>query len=497
VDIDEQAVEVAKLNLMLKCLEGEGSQNLKLSVERILPDLSENVKCGNSLVGGDYLDHGSTSLFGGRGTTDHSAHTRIKPFDWKGEFAEIVNDRRGGFDVVIGNPPYRMLQPHDTESDMLDYLKSRFYATDFKIDLYHLFIQQGGVVLRAGGYLGYIVPLTLLLNTYVEKLRKWILDSFHIQKLAVNKELVFDGADVHTNVVILKKSKPSGQIDRQALTTETTVELDKAFEDKDSSYRRIPQIRLSALPGHVWNLLITEENIPILNRTESNSERLADVAVINRGLITGDRDKYFSTKKLNDKYVPIFRGKDVDRYATRPIEEFVRFERTKSAGGCWDSDVHLASHKIVVRQIGTRPTASYIDQPIAVTGNVFTVMSNGKYDERYLLGIINSNLIRYYWQIMFSDLKSSFPQVSIAQLNQIPIRALNLSDPASRSQHDTIVRRVEEILELHASLATITTPQPRTELERRISHLDSDIDRLVYELYGLHADEIGIIEGLD
>jgi hypothetical protein len=104
VDIDEQAVEVAKLNLMLKCLEGHTSTNLKLSLERILPDLSDNIKCGNSLIGPDY---DTPQLFkeGGRGVVTSGDEKKINPFDWFAEFPDIMSEtRRGGkydgFDVV-------------------------------------------------------------------------------------------------------------------------------------------------------------------------------------------------------------------------------------------------------------------------------------------------------------------------------------------------------------------------------------------------------------
>ncbi len=105
VDIDPQAVEVTKLSLHLKVLEGENeetlSKQLKLFQERALPDLRQNIKCGNSLIGPDFYDGQSTLL-------DEEEMRRINTFDWEAEFSEIVSN--GGFDAVIGNPPYIRIQ---------------------------------------------------------------------------------------------------------------------------------------------------------------------------------------------------------------------------------------------------------------------------------------------------------------------------------------------------------------------------------------------------
>jgi len=137
VDIDSQAVEVTKMSLLLKVLEHESKesidQQVKLGLEGVLPNLGGNIKCGNSLIGPEYYDTEQGTLF------DEEEMRRVNVFDWEDErkgFGVIM--RKGGFDAVIGNPPYRMLQPHKTTSDILDYLRQHFFAADFKIDFFHL-----------------------------------------------------------------------------------------------------------------------------------------------------------------------------------------------------------------------------------------------------------------------------------------------------------------------------------------------------------------------
>ena len=165
----------------------------------------------------------------------------------------------------------------------------------------------------------------------------------------------------------------------------------------------------------VWNILLSERNFEIIQKTEKDSVPLEDIAFINRGLITGNRNKYFSNNKINEQYIEILAGADVFRYYNNQPTEYVLFKRPKTSGGCWDKEVHLAQHKIIIRQIGFEPTASIILDPIAVTGNIFTIRHKSKdiNDEKFVLAIINSSLIEFYWKIMFADFKNSFPQVTI------------------------------------------------------------------------------------
>lgn len=227
VDIDSQAVEVTKLSLLLKVLEGEGrdvfEQQQKLWQERVLPDLSDNIKCGNTLIEPDFLvnqeviDQKDEEIF------------KINAFDWKVEFKEIMDG--GGFDIVIGNPPYRMLQPHNTTENILSYLRKHFFAADFKIDFFHLFFQKGISLLRVkDGRLGFIVPVTILNNVYVKNLRGLITDRCCIESISVASDKVF-AADVFTSVIVLR-TEPS-QEKRQNNDILTTSDLNENFVRKN------------------------------------------------------------------------------------------------------------------------------------------------------------------------------------------------------------------------------------------------------------------------
>ena len=490
VDIDTQAVEVTKLSLLLKVLEGESKdifeKQQKLWTERALPDLDNNIKCGNSTIGPDYYNSGiQSSLF------NEDDIFKINAFDWKNEFKDII--KNGGFDAVIGNPPYRMLQPHNTTKDILNYLRNNYFAADFKIDFYHLFLQKGISLLKTkGGMLGFIIPVTLLNNVYIKSLRTLLTEKCIIKNISVANEKVFT-ADVHTCIVIFQ-TEPDSEI-RNKNNILTTIELNESLiKNNKLSFKKTNQSIFNKLPGNIWNVLINNQNSKLIFRLIDNYKSIGENAEINRGLITGNREKYFSKNKISKKHIPIIVGADVSRYYTKPSSEFVLFERPNTAGGCWDEKVHMAPHKILIRQIGKRPTASIVEKPIAVTGNIFTIICYDLETEKFILGIINSKLARFFWKVMFTDFKTSFPQVTIFSLSQIPIPSIDISKPADEKLYNKSIKFIDIIINLYESLENTKIEDNKRMIQRQIEVMDQKIDEVVYKLFCLNDREKIIVE---
>jgi adenine-specific DNA-methyltransferase len=485
VDLDAQAVEVAQLSLYLKLLEEETTatkqQFLTGFREQLLPSLNKNIVHGNSLIDYDIMDG---MLF------DTRELKQLNPMNFASTFPEVFQN--GGFDAIVGNPPYRMLQPHNTEKPVIEHLKKNYVAAEFKIELFHLFLQKGISLIKNNGKLGFIIPTTILNNVYAESLRNWILNQTKIDSISVAKGRVFADADVHTSVLIFTKDlENTNQLKNEILITS---QLDNLFAAKLKYEARTLQKTFFNLQGKVWNILINSHNTDLITKLIKNYVSLGDWTKINRGLITGDRSKYFSDVKISDNHVPIIAGSDVQRYFVKPFSEFVLFERPKTSGGCWDKEVHFALNKIVIRQIGEKPTASILKEPIAVTGNIFTIRGKSLEEELYLVGIINSKLAEFYWRIMFADFKTSFPQVTIFSLSQLPIRTIDFSNPQEKAAHDKMVELVEKMLEAKKQLAAAQTDRDRSFFERFCASLDRQIDALVYELYDLTPEEIKIVE---
>ena len=541
VDIDRQAVEVAQLSLYLKLLEEETigtTREYQLEFhETLLPPLNKNIVCGNSLIGRGPSTH---ELFE---QTAEEEEKELNPMDFEDRFPHIFRRRtssgelretpatpldytmpgvalhgaysykkmkgvkpamrpvlleselEGGFDAIVGNPPYRMLQPHNTNAQTLAYLREHYVAAEFKIEMFHLFLQRAVSLVRQGGCQSFIVPTTVLNNVYAESLRRWLLGRCCIEQVCVARGRVFADADVHTSVLVFRLETDAGKRDNQMVRT--TAELGQQFAANPRFSAQTKQDTFSKLPGCVWNILVNEENKGLIARLTSAYQPLKKLAAINRGLITGDREKFFATERTTKDHVPIIAGSDVQRYLTKPPGEFVLFQRPKTAGGCWDAEVHFAPHKLVVRQICEKPTASIVRSPLAVTGNIFTARGTSLESELYLLGIINSRLMEFFWKTMFADFKDSFPQITIFSLEQLPIRVLDISKPADKVQHERMIALVEQMLATQKQLAAAQSDADKDFYGHKCEGLDRQIDALVYDLYALTPDKIKIVEGME
>jgi len=219
VDIDPQAVEVTKLSLLLKVLEGETEQSLgrqlALFQARVLPDLAHNLKCGNSLIAPDFYD-GQMALF------NEEERYRINVFDWTAEFPKIM--AQGGFDVVIGNPPY-VRQESIQESK--GYFERHYQVYQGTADLYAYFIEKGMSLLKKGGLFGFIVANKWLRANYGKSLRQW-LKQYRILKVIDFGDLpVFRGATTYPCILTVAYEPPADSF----LTTKVET-LD--FKDLES-----------------------------------------------------------------------------------------------------------------------------------------------------------------------------------------------------------------------------------------------------------------------
>ena len=183
VDIDPQAVEVTKLSLLLKVLEGESGEtigkNLELFHERALPDLSNNIKCGNSLIGPDFYDNRQLDML------DDEERYRINVFDWQTEFPDVFTGNNPGFDAVIGNPPYDVLEkergssswPHSALTDYVKVHQEYQEALGGKLNLFRFFVVKSLRIVRENGRFGMIVPMSLIADISCAQTRCFLMRS--------------------------------------------------------------------------------------------------------------------------------------------------------------------------------------------------------------------------------------------------------------------------------------------------------------------------------
>ena len=202
VDIDKQAVEVTKLSLLLKVLEEESEENvskqLKLTAERALPSLHHNIRCGNSLVAPDYFDYKQAHPF------NMEERKHVNAFDWMAEFPQVMT--AGGFDAVIGNPPYLR---QESIKEQKEYFQSRYAVYQGTADLYVYFIEKGISLLREGGIFSYIVANKWMRANYGKPLRKFLLTK-QIEEVVDFGDLpVFKDATTYPCILRVSNAQPS------------------------------------------------------------------------------------------------------------------------------------------------------------------------------------------------------------------------------------------------------------------------------------------------
>jgi type I restriction-modification system DNA methylase subunit len=340
VDIDPQAVEVTKLSLLLKVLEGENQDTLerqmRLFKERALPDLGSNIKCGNSLIGPDFYQGKQMSLL------DSEEAYRINAFDWEKEFPEIM--KRGGFDTVIGNPPYGMVSSEVSK----DYFEKQFATVEGRFDTYELFIERGAKLCGKRGLLGFIVPSTLLTNLYTRKLRTYLLEQCTIKEITNFGMEVFEDPTIHTCIVVISQGHTGSlkvKIRKQVLTVN---ELYDRF-DYD-----ISQSQLGKSENATFDIFVDPAAHQIVTRLQTLTRPLGEICFIRQCIKTGNDQAYveLSNRHPGDPWKPTLRGKSINRYAMHETNLYVKYGQWLARN--WKNTTFYETPKIAVRETGSR-----------------------------------------------------------------------------------------------------------------------------------------------
>jgi hypothetical protein len=272
VDIDYQACEVTKLSLLLKVLEGETEESLQRQLvafhkERALPDLANNIKCGNSLIGPDFYQGRQRDLF------DEEEMLRINAFDWQTEFDGIFSGKNPGFDAVVGNPPYisAMLLTETLHPDVKEYWKKHFDCAQGAFDIYILFIERAAEVVCDRGFISFIIPNKFLAAEYAQAFRSWVLEKLNfVSLLDLSRKKVWK-ASVYPVVPVFGKSGRPRSGTLSVLGPQET-----------NGYRQIASVttrQLSEVPDNLWSF-VTQPGSELLLKCITVSNSLESLATV-------------------------------------------------------------------------------------------------------------------------------------------------------------------------------------------------------------------------
>ena len=529
VDIDPQAVEVTKLSLLLKLLESR--RQGEMFREHALPDLGANIKCGNSLIGPDFYEGKQMSLLG------DDERARINIFDWHQEFAPIM--KAGGFNAVIGNPPYVR---QESLSDLKQYFETHYEAFDGVADLYTYFMEQGVKLLRDGGLFSIIVSSSFLRASYGEPLRRTLKKHAAVLRIVDFGGLaVFANAkDTYVCIPLLQKGGKQARVEIAKLNSLEFINLNDYVSQHHFT---IPSERLSA---EAWALK-SDDEATVFAKIMKTGKPLGEYVARSffRGVTTGLNDAFIiddatrnqlikQDKKSAELIKPLLGGEDIRRYVFNETSMWLIFTRRGVDIDRYPAiRNHLARRReyltpkrdkstkkgrkpgryawyeiqddVAYYEVFDRPKILY---PDIAKGPRFCLdldrhyVANTVYclgtDDRYLLGVLNSRL---FWfvisniSIPFGIRAGQYRYRLIYQyMEKVPIHVLDLSNVSDRTMYDRMVSLVEQMLGLNRQLVSVRTPQDKTALDRQIAATDRQIDQLVYELYGLTEEEIRIVE---
>ncbi|MBS1765654.1 MAG: N-6 DNA methylase [Bacteroidetes bacterium] len=487
VDIDVNAVEVTKLSLLLKCMEGETqasiASQLRLFNERVLPTLDNNIKDGNSLIDTDFY---STQL-------DFGEEKKIKPFNWQKGFPEVF--KQGGFDVVIGNPPYLGGREWKEENgNAYDYFIGKYKVAEYQFDIYALFWEAGIKLLKPNGAIGFITPNTWLNNQSNKKLRQYILDNTSISKIVDYSRIkVFDQATVLPIITILEN-----KTNKKSLT--------EVFEPFENGY-----ILTQSVNQEIWNdgdlsiinINLSQSDLILRDKIEENTEPLEKLGLIKFGIKLYETGKgnpkqkasdakehiFEADRKIDKTYRKYLEGKDINPYRIDYKNRWLKYGENLAAPR---DPILFEGERILVRRIvGKTLISAYTDSDYVTSQLLQIVKPFEQADTKFLLGIINSKLLAFYFRKKYNRQDKTFPEIRIYELAALPIKKI---DKAKQPLKNEIEKLVNQLLKLNQEITEVKLATQVSQLQGKIEFCEDRINQIVYQLYELTADEIKIVE---
>lgn len=416
VDINEESVEIAKLSLWLRTAQ-KG---------RKLTSLNNNIKCGNSLISNKEI-------------------AKDKTFDWQQEFSTVFE--KGGFDVVIGNPPY--LGGRDWKEEdgrAYDYLSSAFEVAEYQFDMYVLFWEKGIRILKSDGKLGFITPITWLNNQKTNKLRSFILNQTTINRIVDLSDIdVFKDAVVLTMIGILTK--------KNAIKNDVDI-----IRMKSSSFKIIHSVHQSIwIDGglNIINVNLSNEDFKILEKVASIPS-LEELGKVKRGVMLYEVGKgtpkqtkefsknkiYESEEKIDDTYRLYLQGKDINTYLIDYKGRWVKYGENLAAPRT--SDLFENPRILVRRIVGDKLICAYTDEDYVTSQLMHIVILKNPVKTKYVLGLLNSTLLAYIFRKKFNRLDKTFPEIRIYELLSLPIKFIE-----SKNTEEEVEKLVNLNIELN------------------------------------------------
>ena len=520
VDLNKESVEITKLSLWLKTA----------NKNKTLASLENNIKCGNSLI-------------------DDAEIAGELSFDWEKEFPQVFEN--GGFDIVVGNPPYVSTKqiPTNDRNYYWDKYKEILFS---EMDLYEIFIYKSiNELLKNKGYLGFITPDSYFTNTSFELLRKYLLEKTKIIEIIDFPYRFYPFEEVNTETAILILNK---KIDKNFVNLRESNRNVNNLHLKESLKNNI-QLSQEEILMKYNNKIIVNMN-SILNKLLKNSLRFGNYLELHKGwmsvpkkikigLIEIEKGIFTKEEAIKNNIInncsEYLEGRDIHRYFTDKVNKYVYIKNIDKTTKDW----HFSPKIILQRIVGQNRNKIFatidLNQKIIFPNANLVNLKNKKDDVRFYLTILNSRLISYFYNLYYGESNTNLtkiafeniPLVNIENINQQPfiekadkilflnknlqeisqkfqrmlMREFGLEKISTKLQNWYLLNFDEFIKELSKVKVKLNLSQKADwenyfiaekskaeTLNNEITKTDKEIDRMVYELYGLSEEEVRVVE---
>jgi type I restriction-modification system DNA methylase subunit len=454
VDLNEESVEIAKLSLWLRTAQPR----------RKLNDLSSNIKCGNSLI-------------------DSKAVAGDKAFHWETQFPKVFE--KGGFDVIIGNPPYVFARDNFSK-EIKNYYSNKYVSAEYQINLYLLFIERTINLIKDKSNYGLIIPNAWLMIDSAKGLRNLILKSCSLDQIINLAGYSFEGVNVETIIILATKTE------KENVDNSVDVLLSAGKEFRYAHKRK--QIDFNNNDGFKFKVFSDETSVELTNKLKYNSEILDNLVLIKSGLKAYQKGKgkpkqtiedvknrpFDFSSKVDAETFPYLEGKDIGRYFTNWSGAYLRF------GPFLAEPRSFPGEKIIVREItGKYPkniiaTYSDIDYLFNMSNIAVTEIKDKKISLKYILVILNSQLLSYYFmKNTAKSVRKMFPKIILGDLRKFPIKEV------SEKEQNPFIDKANNILNLNENLINFSN-KFQTYLQQKFQ-----LEKLTKKLQNWHELEFG------
>lgn len=489
IDNDPWACQIAALSLYMKAKHLDSTCHL----HRL------NILCANVLCRWENVTEGDVN-----NGHAHEIPAQANPASIRELFTKQ-------FDLVVGNPPYIVVNQLRAPKELIALYKS-FRSAAYKINTFPLFIERGIELLKPHGILGMVVPNTLLTQMYFEPLRRYILQTCKILRILDTKR-VFENAFVENCILLLERDSHCAHRSEhyiECVASTRKRERSGDFQGTEQASRHIAQRHFEHAPFLMFQVHLDDGLFELMEHIAHDAPTLGDICESHDGVNPGNaKRKLIVSEKLDTACKKVLNGKNIGRYWLHWDGLYVRYDRSLLSKGDnvrWGHQAALDSAKILTRQTADRLIGTFDPGEYYVTNSIHTTVlqkDRVAVSLKYVLAVINSRLLSFYYRKLFPEVGQVFSQVKLVNLRQLPLKLI----PASQQQKAEDL--VEQLLEIAPSVALSDTysagdghvqhamKHKIDQYEMRIcraQELNDQLDTLVYAAYDLTDEQIGVVE---